>query len=928
MKLYVNGALDAGQAFANLTGIGQGGQGRADLIIGASVFQYGHHFDGAIDEVALWNRALSAEEVRAVYRDVNALLATPHVTRIDHADRILLDDGTVLLGTIQNDRYAVTTSFGKLEAPAGQVVGLLGPAEKFPAVRLLLADGQVWAGTLGEPIVRLKLSVGSTLRVDVGRIRECGYRISEQKPPVVAAAGPTILLSDGGRLLGKVAEEALTVRTRFGDARVRPLHLRRVDFDKDEPGTVAARQRDGVLLKGRLAESTIRFAIAPDGPTVKLPVGRILSLVRPAAEPGAAGVAPTLPSRPAAPAEAPSPTGPVALWRADGNAKDSAGENHGRLANGAAFAPGRFGKAFRLDGGDDHITIGDALDWGDGSWSVALWFRWAAGGAERPKQIKLINKGLTTYGRPPDAGYSLEFEEGRLQFEVASSSQATFAAETQAPDDHLWHHVVGVLDRKAGRMRLYLDGRLAAERPVAGLGSLDTDIPLCIGGLHRAGRGPMMAFFPGDLDEVAMWSRALSPAEVRSAYAGDYAPDAAAAPGVSRIDLADRIRLADDTVLLGTIQNDRYTVTTSFGKLEIPAARVAGLLGPTKETSAARLVLTDGQALAGTLTEGAVLLRLSTGSTLRVPVADIRECGYRICEEKPAASATAGPMAALRGGDWLALADAELQLELRTAAVKLPLPIRSILRIESAAVDGRAHRVRLANSSRLTGTLLPETLTLNLKLGRTLQIPRSRLHRLLLPTRAVRPAGQATLRLRNGDVLIGRIGEQALTLRTAFGDVRFDPVNVLEVRFGAKPGAGATVRMWDETVLRGRLVEPAVSFAIVPGGPTVKLQSARIESIVRASALPPADVVRRAEALIAQLGAASFVQREAATRKLIEMGAPIRAVLEKHHGHADPEVRERIERILEAIGRPARRVPPIPTAPPIVTPAGEGRPPE
>src|SRR5262249_57544453 len=41
----------------------------------------------------------------------------------------------------------------------------------------------------------------------------------------------------------------------------------------------------------------------------------------------------------------------------DGNANDVRGVQNGTLVNGAGFAPGKFGQAFRLDGIDDFVRL-------------------------------------------------------------------------------------------------------------------------------------------------------------------------------------------------------------------------------------------------------------------------------------------------------------------------------------------------------------------------------------------------------------------------------------------------------------------------------------------------------------------------------------------------------------------------------------------
>ena len=120
--------------------------------------------------------------------------------------------------------------------------------------------------------------------------------------------------------------------------------------------------------------------------------------------------------------------------------------------------------------------------------------------------------------------------------------------------------------------------------------------------------------------------------------------------------------------------------------------------------------------------------------------------------------------------------------------------------------------------------------------------------------------------------------------------------------FDAARANQVRVRTWDGGILAGELVEEIVTVAIGAGGPTLKVKATAIASIVRSSALPPAAVVKRIEKLIARLGSANFKDREDATAELIRIGKPARGLLAKHRNDTDPEVRQRIQQILEAIG--------------------------
>ena len=61
-------------------------------------------------------------------------------------------------------------------------------------------------------------------------------------------------------------------------------------------------------------------------------------------------------------------------------------------------------------------------------------------------------------------------------------------------------------------------------------------------------------------------------------------------------------------------------------------------------------------------------------------------------------------------------------------------------------------------------------------------------------------------------------------------------------------------------------------------------------------------MVKKAQKLIALLGAASYKDREEATKALIAMGKAIVPLLRPHLTSDDPEIRHRIRLILEKLG--------------------------
>jgi hypothetical protein len=292
----------------------------------------------------------------------------------------------------------------------------------------------------------------------------------------------------------------------------------------------------------------------------------------------------------------------------------------------------------------------------------------------------------------------------------------------------------------------------------------------------------------------------------------------------------------------------------------------------------------------------------ASNSPLKIPVSRIREFAYRVSKDKPAAPVASGPMVTLAGGYRLVWTECKQKLQLRTPGGTVDLPIKGVVNIEAIDPAGSAYRVVFRNGSTLTGALLPVKLTLKLQLGPTLTCPIRNVRGFVMPAKHVKPTGPATVKMRNGDQLFGKIADQTLTVRTEFGDIKVRPASLVSMVFDPKKIGQLKAKTWDGATISGRLVAPTVTVSIGPDGPTVKVPAAQIASITNSSAQPPPELLKKAEQLIAQLGAESFEDREAAAKALVAMGKGIVGLLKKHSKSSDPEIRQRIQDILEKLG--------------------------
>jgi len=219
-----------------------------------------------------------------------------------------------------------------------------------------------------------------------------------------------------------------------------------------------------------------------------------------------------------------SKTGLVGLWHMDNDWKDtSVFGNDGTPKGGAIFSSSnaKIGtNAGSFDGVNDYVTFGDVLDMGTSNFTVAAWIN--ASEFKTGNGSCIINKGLTVYGTPANAGYGLgavnENGNNKVQFFVygVGTGYQVEASELQAGQ---WYNIVGV--REGTEIRLYVNGLLAPGSGMANTGSVlntDTNISFAIGALQRQPISSDAAFFHGLIDEVSIYNRALSATDIQLLY--------------------------------------------------------------------------------------------------------------------------------------------------------------------------------------------------------------------------------------------------------------------------------------------------------------------------------------------------------------------------------------------------------------------------
>jgi hypothetical protein len=208
----------------------------------------------------------------------------------------------------------------------------------------------------------------------------------------------------------------------------------------------------------------------------------------------------------------PAPSGLVSWWRGEGNANDSIGNNNGTVMNSVYFEPGKVGQCFHFVSGPDprvYVPDNPTLQLTN-SLTMEAWIKINFG-------YWIVNRGDDVAGEIPYGMTLFGVTDTHLRFIISASANSHAELDTAALPTNVWLHIAGTLDDASGDMRIYVNGQIVAEtntaiRAVCRLTGANHS--LCIGNSAGTAGFP----FDGWIDEVSLYSRALSQAEIQAIY--------------------------------------------------------------------------------------------------------------------------------------------------------------------------------------------------------------------------------------------------------------------------------------------------------------------------------------------------------------------------------------------------------------------------
>jgi N-acetylneuraminic acid mutarotase len=225
--------------------------------------------------------------------------------------------------------------------------------------------------------------------------------------------------------------------------------------------------------------------------------------------------------------------GLVAWYPFDGNASDMSGNgNHGTVhgATPGADRHGRTGKAYSFDGVDDYIRIANSPSLNPSALSIALWFKGTESFAGAGSNV-LIHKPYTSHVSPfyqwhfHIGGDEYHTHLGKFQFGIWANGSGLGSGNLNTTEilNH-WRFMTGVVDPVSQTASFFLDGVKTLTSPSPWNG---TEIPSYETDVFIAKHGNLnneIHYTPGCIDEIRIYNRALSAAEVQSLYQLESTP--------------------------------------------------------------------------------------------------------------------------------------------------------------------------------------------------------------------------------------------------------------------------------------------------------------------------------------------------------------------------------------------------------------------
>ncbi len=211
------------------------------------------------------------------------------------------------------------------------------------------------------------------------------------------------------------------------------------------------------------------------------------------------------------------PTNMISWWTGDDTAQDLYGNNDGTLQSGTTYVSGVVNKAFLFDGVNDVVVVPDSDDLDlTGDMTLELWV----------KQTEfdnvfhtVISKGGIDENDNELAVFLMVFQNATPIFYFKDTAGVFIEKGGPTFEDFSWHHYAYV--RQGNQHIIYADGFDFGWESFTNPPASSAGLPLTIGAQYNnspSSTTDYRRFFGGEVDEIGVYNRALSEAEIQNIY--------------------------------------------------------------------------------------------------------------------------------------------------------------------------------------------------------------------------------------------------------------------------------------------------------------------------------------------------------------------------------------------------------------------------
>ena len=209
--------------------------------------------------------------------------------------------------------------------------------------------------------------------------------------------------------------------------------------------------------------------------------------------------------------------GLVAYYPFNGNADDKSGNGNDGVVNGATLITDRFGNensAYSFDGVNDAIVVSDSelLDFGSGECTYSAWIKMNSSFSDGTWNTILSKK----QDFEPWNGIRFIINKDRtahIQFDYGPVNNVLKSESTVSPG--IWYNFV-IVKNASDTISLHINNSIIDSLSNSS-GNTDTNVDLWIGGLTDSFTSYGW-FFDGVIDDIRIYNRALSEAEISELY--------------------------------------------------------------------------------------------------------------------------------------------------------------------------------------------------------------------------------------------------------------------------------------------------------------------------------------------------------------------------------------------------------------------------